>query len=172
MALVNPANDTTAVLADAVRAQSQAILSLLSRPTPPPTPTPNPNHRCSTVISERIGSITVEQWDGLSPTVLAQLDYILMKPIDPPLYSANSWYALAVLIRNDLAAIGLVFKTFDQCSQFDPSADGKLAKNVQLPALVRMRAAVSASRPAQDGNRWWADEVMRIVLRLMELRGM
>lgn len=171
MSLVKIPNDTTAVLAHAVRAQSEAILSLLSRADPPPIPAPSPTHRCGTVISERIGCITVEQWDGLSQASLAQLDYVLMKTIDPPVFS-NSWLKLAGIIRDDLAAIGFVFKTVEQCSQFDPTAEYGVVKNLQLPALVRMRAAVMSSRPTQDSHQWWVDEVMRIVLRLMELRGM
>lgn len=46
-----------------------------------------------------------------------------------------------------------------------------MAKDTALEYLVRMRAVASASR-RQDKTEWWANEMVRIVVRLMELREM
>lgn len=67
--------------------------------------------------------------------------------------------------------VGFVFKTESELSAINDSRDWKLAENSGLSDLVRMRAATSAAR-ADLGSNWWADEMVRIVVRLMELRDM
>lgn len=78
--LLQTATATTAVLDDAVRVQSQALLALLARdaanPAPAvlaPVPATTTRPRRETVISGTLGSITAEQWDGMSDEALVEL---------------------------------------------------------------------------------------------------
>lgn len=176
--LVKTAMTTTASLAEAVRVQSQTILALIERDNQKPEKSiialapPEPNHRGGMVISERVGFISVEQWDGMSDGRLQELDRVLKKIMDTTMLSGIGWVGPAVVVRDHLAAVGFVFKTWEECLTPDLARDWTMAGETALPYLVRMRAVASASRPAQDGPQWWADEMMRIVVRLMELRGM
>lgn len=175
--LVKTADDTIATLVEAVRVQSHAILALIERGSPKPEqsiislPSPKTNPRCGTVISERVGSISVEQWDGMSNERLIELDCVLKNLVDTTLLTGKSWLDLAMLVRRDLARVGFAFKTEGECGSADGLRDWEVAGNKALPYLVRMRTLASLSMPTKDGAQWWADEMMREVLRLMELRG-
>lgn len=174
--LVKTADDTMATLVDAVRVQSHAILALIERGSPKPEqciialPPPKTNPRCDTVISERVGSISVEQWDGMSNDQLIELDCVLKNIINTTLVEGGAWTELAINIHRDLAKVGFAFKTEAECGSVDISRDWRVAKNNALPHLVRMRALASASKPTMDGDQWWVDEMIRVVVRMMELR--
>lgn len=175
---VPPATDTSTVLAEAVRTQSQCILALLSRDGPGPqvppviaVAAPEVSPRCDTVLSERIGSISLAQWEAMDDAALLALDEVLMRVVDSPKFSTHTMFKLAVLVRNALATVGLEFKRVDECDGLDAARDFAVLGDKTLPVLVRMKAAASAARPGDDCERW-AEEVMRVVVRLMELRGM
>ncbi|KAL0635439.1 hypothetical protein Q9L58_005647 [Maublancomyces gigas] len=175
--LVKTADDTMATLAEAVRVQSHAILALIERGSPKPEqpvialPSPKTNTRGRTVISERVGSISVEQWDDMNNDQLIELDCVLKNLVDTTLLSGKSWGELAMFVRRDLAGVGFAFKSEDECGSADTPMDWQLVGNKSLPYLARMRSVASASKPTGDGAQWWADEMMRVVVRLMELRG-
>lgn len=177
--LLKTASTTTASLAEAVRVQSQTILGLIERDSQKPeksiialAPPKTTHARGGMVISERVGSISVEQWDGMSHGRLQELDRVLEKSIDTTMLSGIGWVPAAVIVPDELAAVGFVFKTWEECLTSDTARDWTVAGDRTLPHLVRMRAVASASRPGQDDPQWWVDEIMRIVVRLMELRGM
>lgn len=97
---------------------------------------------------------------------LEDLDRVLKKTVN--ISFMGTWMDLAVRIHAELAAVGLVFKTVDECLPPNTSRDWKVADNTALGELVRMRAVASASR-GDDKTKWWVDEMVRIVVRLMEL---
>lgn len=123
------------------------------------------------MISNHAGSISVEQWDAMSEDRLLELDRVLRKTIDKTVSINLSWSDMAVIVRNDLETIGLVFKTLEMCQSTDDDLDWDSIKNAALPDLVRMRAVVRQSTMG-GGPRWWVAEIMSVVLQLMELRGM
>lgn len=109
----------------------------------------------------------------MSDDRLQELDRVLEKLIDTTMLSGIGWQGTAGIVRDELAAVGFVFQTIEQCLTSDTARDWGMARDRALPRLVRMRAVASASRPAQDEPQWgWVDEIMRILVRLMELRGM
>lgn len=66
------------------------------------------------VISERVGSISIEQWGGMSDESLRDLDRVLKKIINTTMMLGISWMKAGVIIHDELAAVGLVFKTVDE----------------------------------------------------------
>lgn len=175
--LIKSAHSATAALAEVVRAQSQALVAVVERNNPQPNPAtpimaqPDTKPVDGMVISERIGSISVAQWDEMSDDQLRTLDQILEGVANMILLENIGSMNIARAVRTDLASMGLVFKNLSECLPLNRPRDWALARDRSLPELVRMRAVASASRPTKDGSEWWIDEMMRVVVRLMELRG-
>lgn len=165
-------------MAEVVRAQSQALIAIVVRDNPQHHPAPltltqpNPNSAGAMVINERVGSISVAQWEGMSDVRLRELDRILTNVVNMTLKESTGLMHIARTARADLAFLGLVFKSVGECLTLNNPRDWARARDTSLPELVRMMALASASRPAKDGCEWWIDEMMRVVVRLMELRGM
>lgn len=178
---VNTANDVSAVMAEVVRLQTQAILTLLQRDNPVTKPVvsqPSPTQPSGAVqpppvyvISERIGSITLADWEGMSDARSRKLDLALKKIVDTALIPSISWKNVGLAIQRELAAVGFVFNTVTECTQFNYGGGWKDAENTALPDLVRMRAAAGDARKAAGSN-VWVNEMVRVAVRLMELRGM
>lgn len=175
--LVKKANDASATMAEVARVQAHAILAMTERNSPktqPSVPATAPAHthsRSENVISERVGSISVEHWKGMSNESLGDLDRALKKLVTTTALEI-SWNEIGLIIHRELAAVGFIFKTVEECLPKSISRDWAVAQNTSLSDLVRMTAVASASRYETDTSRWWADEMVRIVVRLMELRGM
>lgn len=108
----------------------------------------------------------------MSDDRLRELDRILRNVVNMTLQESTGLMHIAWTARAELASIGLVFHSGGECLPLNNTRDWARARNTLLPELVRMRALASASRPSKDGCEWWIDEIMRVVVRLMELRGM
>lgn len=124
------------------------------------------------VISERVGSITLEEWEGMSEGRLKKLDDALKRIITgitvPP--AINSWENIATVIHQELSKAGLQFAAVGDFDTYLATQDWDVAENVSSPDLARIRSVVKASK-VQGGKHWYPDEMVRIVQRLMELRG-
>lgn len=181
--LVKTANNATA-MAEVVRAQSQALIAVVEHNNPTAQPAPltlapsNLNFYGGTVISggmvlnERVGSISVTEWDEMSDDRLMELDRVLKNLIDTVMLANTGPILRAGTVRIQLATVGFVFQGLSEWLGRNKERDFAVARDTSLPHLVRMRAAASAWRPVQDDSQWWVDEMMRVVVRLMELRGM
>lgn len=130
--LVKTANHATSAIAEALRVQSHALLAVVERdnlkPQPatlaPAPPNTNPYGGILMVISERVGSISVEQWNGMSDGDLEDLDRVLKKTVNRS--HLGTWMESGVRIQAELAAVGLVFKTVDECLPLNTSRDWKI----------------------------------------------
>lgn len=107
----------------------------------------------------------------MSDDSFRELDRILKNVVNMTLQESTGLMHIARTARADLACIGLVFKSVGECPTLNNPREWVRARDASLPQLVRMRALASASRSAKDGCEWWIDEMMRVVVRLMELRG-
>lgn len=107
----------------------------------------------------------------MSNESLGDLDQALKKLVNTTTLEI-SWRELGLMIHRELAAVGLTFKTAEECLQKDISRDWTVAQNTPLPDPVKMRAVASAPRHETNTSRWWKDEMVRIVVQLMEFRGM
>lgn len=172
---VTTTNDAMAALVEVVRVQANALLTLIEHNKPlvavPASSQPRGREIHGMVISERVGSISVEHWEEMSKDSLGDLDRALERIIDTVMISSISWNQIANTIHSELAAVGFRFKTAGECLPLNQDRDWAEAATAKLSRLVRARAAASAAR-SDAGTSWWVDEMMRILVRLIELRGM
>lgn len=92
--LVKTANDATSAMAEALRVQGLVLLAVVERNNPKPpsatlslaSPNTKPYGGISKVISERVGSVSVEEWEGMSDDSLRDLDLVLEKIINPTVF--------------------------------------------------------------------------------------
>lgn len=184
--LLQTSNQLTAAITEVARVQAHAVLTVVQRESADPSPTLSSLVTSKTndkeipaanvfptgmLISERVGTLSVAQWVGMSNDNLNDLDAALKRIVTQTMVHNGEWSKTGTIIQRELAAVGLVFKTESELSEVKGSRDWKLAENVGLPGLMRMRAAASAAR-SDLGSVWWADEMVRIAVRLMEFRGM
>lgn len=164
-----------AALVEVARVQAHALLALIEHNQPSvavlASPQPRAREIHAMVISERVGSISVEHWEGMSKERLGDLDRALKRIIDTVMVPIIPWTQIAGTIHSELAAVGFRFKTAGECLPLNEHGDWDEAANATLSRLVRSRAAASAAR-SDAGTSWWVDEMMRILVRLIELRGM
>lgn len=191
--LLHTSNQLTAAITEVARVQAHAVLSVVQRESADPgrtlpslvtpqtndttpqtndTPIPAANEfPTGMIISERVGSISVAQWIRMSNDNLNDLDAALNRIVSKTMIQDGEWDKTGIIIQAELAAVGFVFKAESELSEVNGTRDWELAENTGLPGMMRMRAAASAAR-SDLGSVWWADEMVRIVVRLMELRGM
>lgn len=72
----------------------------------------------------------------------------------------------------DLSRLGFDFVTLDECAAWEVAADWMLTRDRALSLLGRMETAAGIVGQDDGGPGWWVDEILRIVVRLMQLRGM
>lgn len=123
------------------------------------------------IVSENAGSISVADWETLSEARLRDLDTALQRIVGTTMVVNIPWESVAVNIHRELATAGFVFKAMGNNNDFDAIAVWNVAQDPTLSNLVRVTAAADSARLTLDNHRWMG-EMLRIVVRLMELRGM
>lgn len=192
VSLLQSSNQVTTAITEVARLQAHAVLAVVQRENSDPTPTISssvpvqgndkaipaaeviPTAKATLagmVISERVGSISVVDWERMSTDNMSDLDRALRRIVKKTMVPGVDWGETGATIQRELAVAGFGFKTAGELTTLDEGRDWVIAENVGLSDLVRMRAAVSAAR-SDLGSDWWADEMVRIVVRLMELRGL
>lgn len=178
--LIRTANEATAAIAEVARVQANTVLVVLQRENIQPRllmAAPVLAHTKITgvhnglAISERVGSITLAEWEGMTEEQSYNLDQALKRIVKEALIPAIDWNGTGVIIQRELAKVGFRFKTAVECPTLQGVGDWNDAENTALSDLVRVRATRNAARSCV-GLGWWTDEMVRIVLRLMELRGL
>lgn len=172
--------------AEVARLQGEAVLVLLQRDNP--TPNLAVHHSPSVVshqtpaqsslgalpagmlISEHVGSISIADWEALSEARLGALDGALKKIMERAMIPSISWKNVGLVIQEELATVGFVFNKTCDSIKYHSTGGWKVAEDKSLSDLVRIRGA------ARDASSWfgeamWVDEMIRIAVRLMELRG-
>lgn len=107
----------------------------------------------------------------MSDARLRALDVALKKIVERAMISSISWNDVAVVIQEELATVGFVFNKTCDSVKYHSTGGWEVAKDKSLPDLVRLKGAARDARSAY-GTYMWVDEMMRIAVRLMELRGM
>lgn len=192
VSLLQSSNQATAAITEVARLQAHTVLAVVQRGTPDATPpvssrVPAPANDkplpaakvipaakaipTGLVISERVGSISVADWERMSNDRFSNLDRALRRIVTKTMVPGAAWDQTGVTIQRELAAVGFVFKTQQELSPVNEEMGWHKAENSGLSDLVRMRAAVDVGR-SELGGHWWVDEMTRIVVRLMELRGL
>lgn len=169
--------------ADVARLQAEAILALIQRDNLiPPSPIhhhdPAPTKRTTSaadlpdgmVISSSVGSISVADWEAMREARLRRLDGALAKITETALLSSVSWKQAADIIHRELAVVGFVFNTACDSTKYSEKDSGTESEDKSLSDIVRMRAAARGTTNAL-GMSMWVDEMVKIAVRLMELRG-
>lgn len=170
--------------ADVARLQAEAILALIQRGNTAPT---SPSNRYPPALTQRqptaadlpegmlisgsVGSISVADWEAMSETRLRGLDSALSLIVETALLPGVTWNTVGEIIQGELAAAGFVFNTACDSTKYTEQGGGKESEDQSLSDIVRMRAAARGTKEAL-GASMWVDEMVRIALRLMELRGM
>lgn len=186
-----PENETTLAIAKAAqvqaevsRLQAETILLLLQpkrnvvthhgQPRVDPVTTALSIPRdvpAGMLISETAGSISVAEWEALGEARLRELDTALQRIVATALVVDIPWESVGVIIHTELAAVGLVFNNMSNNNDFNAIAEWQVAENTTLSNLVRVRAAADSARLTFINHRWMG-EMLRIVVRLIELRGL
>lgn len=122
------------------------------------------------VISERVLSITLEQWEAISEERLRELDGVLSRIVTRACIEAITWGTISSIIRDELAAFGFNFTPAMNFSAKRLPGDWVRVADAEVGDLARIRAVGAASR-GELGSQWHLDEMIRVVQRLMELRG-
>lgn len=118
------------------------------------------------VISERSGSISAELWDGMTEDELKELDAVLSGIVKQICVTPITWDAIGEVIDKELRKFGFQF-----CSAGVVGEVGWGATNDQsLSDIARVKLGLLSSKQG-IGAQWYPDEMLRIVHRLMELRG-
>lgn len=179
-----PSNETTLALAKTAQVQAETILLLLQpqrnvvthygQPrvdtAAPALSTPQDVPE-GMLISEPAGSISVAEWEALGEARLRELDTALEKIVATAMIVNIPWESVGVTIHTELAAVGFVFNNMGNNNDFDAIAEWGVAQNATLSKLVRVRAAADSARLTAVNHRWMG-EMLRIVVRLIELRGL
>lgn len=186
-----PSNETTLAIAktaqvqaEVSRLQAETILLLLQPKrnvvTQHGQPRVDPATRALSIpqdvpegmlISEPAGSISVAEWEALGEARLRELDTALEKIMATAMIVNIPWESVGVTIHTELAAAGFVFNNMGNNNDFDGIAEWQVAQNPTLSNLVRVRAAADSARLTFVNHRWMG-EMLRIVVRLIELRGL
>lgn len=117
------------------------------------------------VISERVGSVTQEFWAGMSESGKKELDDVLKRIVVKICPGGMRWEGMGTVIREELSTVGLRFATGAS------SGNGwGQAKDANLPEMKRITSLLSCSVD-NIGTALYPDEMIRIVKRLLELRG-
>lgn len=172
--------------AEVARLQAEAMLVLLQRANPipnlvahhsiPVVAQPTPAQASSggvpagMIICEQVGSISVADWEAMSDARLRALDGALRTIVERAMISKISWNNVGLVIQEELATVGFVFNKTCDSVKYHGTGGWKVAEDKSLPDLVRLRGAARDARSAL-GTYMWVDEMMRIAVRLMELRG-
>lgn len=119
------------------------------------------------VLNERVGSISVAAWEGLSEEKLKELDDALRGIAGKASRAGLGWGEAGEVIEQELAAVGLQFATESHFSVQKIYLGH--AKDSSLSDLMRVHAMKWACKFGM--TKWYADEMIRVVQRLMELRG-
>lgn len=122
------------------------------------------------VISERVGTVSLELWEGMSQDKLKQLDGVLSRIVQRICDKGIGWGPTGSIIQEELAAFGLRFATPSYFPETDRSLDWKRAADTNSSDLARIQGLSDHCRPFL-GHDWYTDEMIRVVQRLMELRG-
>lgn len=170
--------------AEVSRLQAEAMLVLLQRANPTATPIvchsppviEQPPESLGAVpagmlICEQVGSISVADWEAMSDDRLRALDGALKKIVERAMVSGISWNNVGVVIQEELATVGLVFNKTCNSVKYHGTGGWKVAEDKSLTDLVRLRGAARGATAA-FGQYMWVDEMVRIAVRLMELRSM
>lgn len=186
-----PENETTLAIAKAAqvqaevsRLQAETILLLLQPkrnvvthhgqpridPTTPALSIPR-DVPAGMLISETAGSISVAEWEALGEARLRELDTALEKIVATAMIVNIPWESVGVFIHTELAAVGFVFNGLGNNNDFDAIAEWQVAQNATLSNLVRVRAAADSARLTLINHQWMGD-MLRIAVRLIELRGL
>lgn len=174
--------DSIPAMAEVARLQAQAILALINRDAPGDHPVrPTTAHRppvlsipssvpSGLLISSSTGSISIADWDAMSEARLRGVDTALKKIVDSAMIPSISWTNVGLIIQRELAAVGFVFNTVCDSTMYQEPGGWQVAQDKSLSDLVRMRGAmVDAGK--ELGRAMWVEEMLRIAVRLMELRG-
>lgn len=174
--------NTVPVMAEVARLQAEAILALLqrdnqvnyrshpalvSRSPVPSIPTDLPT---GMLISSSTGSISIADWEVMSEVRLRRLDTALKTIVDTAMVEGVSFPEVGLIIQRELEEAGFVFNTVCDTTKYQDTGGGKEAEDESLSDLVRVRAARRGA-VAELGNAIWVEEMLRITVRLMELRG-
>lgn len=122
------------------------------------------------VIDGRVGSVSVEMWEAMSDQRLAVLDAALTRIVSQLLKSGISGVGMGTTIQEELAMVGLVFAPASHFTENVAAKEWKDASDTALPVLVRIDHALENFRVGL-GQFWYSYEMLRVVQRLMELRG-
>lgn len=125
------------------------------------------------LISERVGSVSQEFLDGMTREEKKRLDTSLRKIVVATCTAGCvvSWVDIASMVRAELATVGFQFAT-DESLVDDNAAtlDWCPVTDVYFSDLKRVNCALAYSRGI-SGPHWIGDEMLRIVRRLIALRG-
>lgn len=166
--------------ANVAHLQAEAILALLQRDTLKPVVSvaQHTPAACSPadiptgmLINERVGSISIADWESMTEARLRRLDLALKKIVETAMVPSIAWKQVGVVIQSELASAGFVFSTVCDSTKYGDTGGWKEAENKALPDLVRVRGAARDAARAM-GTYMWMEEMLRILVRLMELRGM
>lgn len=171
--------DTTWALAEEVRLKAKAKAAEATRQTSDSTvvgPEQSPGRSGVTgigakVISERVGSISLKEWDALSEERLRVSDDTLNRIVTKISAPGNSisWVAIGATIHQELATFGFHFDTSESYAAGHKTRTWTESRVVALRPRARIMIGSEACR-AELGTGWYTDEMIRIVHRLMELR--
>lgn len=106
----------------------------------------------------------------MSEARLRGLDGALTKIVETALVSGVSWKQVADIVQRELAVVGFVFNTACDSTKYNEKGCGKESEDRSLSDIVRMRAAARGTT-VNLGTAMWVDEIVKIAMRLMELRG-
>lgn len=170
--------------AEAARLQAEAMLVLLQRAGPTATtivhrslPVIEPPQEglgavpAGMLICEQVGSISVADWEAMSDDRLRALDGALKKIVERAMIPGISWENVAVVIQEELATVGFIFNKTCDSVKYHSTGGWSVAEDKSLTDLARLRGAARDARSA-FGKYMWVDAMMRIAVRLVELRSM
>lgn len=104
---------------------------------------------------------------------IRELDATLARIVNKICAPNIGWTALGVVIQEELSTVGLQFAThtlFVAGNEGTDWGNWKRARDTASSHLKRIGFMVESSR-CVSGTQWYPDEMLRIVKRLMELRG-
>lgn len=116
------------------------------------------------VINERVGKITIAEWDALGSERIALLIVILRGITNEVAIPSISWEEIGYIIQRRLAEFGFVFLRRDEMD-----VRKKWGEAIKGDDKKSIAAAILDCHTASLGYGWYTNEMLRVWNRLMEI---
>lgn len=121
-------------------------------------------------VNERVGWIPLKWLQELSEEKSKELDTVLKRIVGRVCLPEVRFEAIGLMIREELATVGISFPRSEQFRVGSGGYKWRRVVNASSSDLARVYSIADAFRPGDD-EEWYSSDMLRVVQRLMELRG-